>query len=69
MPIDYVFFGSCTNARIPDFEIAARLLRDKTIHPDVRMIMVPASEYIKKEVEKRGWADIFIRAGVDWRNP
>ncbi|MEX0568039.1 MAG: 3-isopropylmalate dehydratase large subunit, partial [Candidatus Njordarchaeota archaeon] len=62
--INQAFIGTCTNGRLEDLEIAAKILEDHKIHPDVRMIVGPASRRILKEAMKRGLIDIFIEAGA-----
>jgi 3-isopropylmalate/(R)-2-methylmalate dehydratase large subunit len=66
VPIDRVFIGSCTNARIDDLEIAAALARGRTVAPTVRAIVVPGSSAVKREAEVRGLDAIFRAAGFEW---
>lgn len=67
-PIDVVFFGSCTNARMSDFVEVARVLQGRKVHPDVRAIAVPGSQLVKVECEQRGIDKILIEAGFEWRD-
>jgi len=67
--IDQVFFGSCTNARVEDFEIVADVLRGKKVHPDVRMLVFPASQEVLLEVLKKGWIEELAEAGCVIMNP
>jgi len=60
--IDQVFFGSCTNARVEDFEVVSNVLRGKKVHPDVRMLVFPASAEVYLEVLKRGWITDLVEA-------
>lgn len=62
--IDQVFIGSCTNGRLDDLEIAARILKGKKCHPQVRMIVAPASRNVYMEALKRGYMETFIDAGA-----
>jgi 3-isopropylmalate/(R)-2-methylmalate dehydratase large subunit len=62
LPIDQAFLGSCTNARIEDLQIAARILKGRKIHPRTRMIVTPASQAIYKEALEKGLINIFIDA-------
>ncbi|HEX9933923.1 MAG TPA: 3-isopropylmalate dehydratase large subunit [bacterium] len=62
-PIHQAFLGSCTNGRLDDMEIAAGFLRGKKIHPGVRMIVIPASRSIFRDMVQRGFLDIFLNAG------
>ena len=68
-PIQQIFFGSCTNARVEDFEIVTNVLRGKKIHPNVRMLVFPASQEIFLEVLKRGWIADLVKAGAVIMNP
>jgi len=67
--IDQVFFGSCTNARVEDFEVVVDVLRGKKVHPDVRMLVFPASREVYLEVLKRGWIAELVEAGCVIMNP
>ena len=67
-PVDVVFVGSCTNSRISDLRQAAALLKDRQVHPSVRMLVVPGSEKIRAQAESEGLADLFRAAGADWRD-
>ena len=62
--IQQVFFGSCTNVRIDDIEIAATLLKNRKVHPSVRMLVVPASRAIAIEAARRGYLEILMEAGA-----
>jgi 3-isopropylmalate/(R)-2-methylmalate dehydratase large subunit len=66
-PVQVVFIGSCTNARLSDLELAARVLEGRRVAPGVRALVVPGSQQIKREAEERGLAKIFIDAGAEWR--
>ena len=68
-PIDQAFLGSCTNGRLEDLEAAARILKDRTIHPDVRMLVIPASWEVYLEALDRGLLKTFIEAGALVLNP
>jgi len=61
--IDQAFLGSCTNGRIEDLRIAARILKDEKVHPDVRLIITPASQEIYLQALKEGLMEIFVKAG------
>ena len=63
IPIQQVVIGSCTNGRLEDMELAARILQGRTIHPDVRAIIIPATQTIYKECIAKGYIDTFIDAG------
>jgi 3-isopropylmalate/(R)-2-methylmalate dehydratase large subunit len=66
-PVQVVFVGSCTNARLSDLEQAARVLRGRKIASGVRMLVVPGSQQVKREAEARGLAQVFTDAGAEWR--
>jgi 3-isopropylmalate/(R)-2-methylmalate dehydratase large subunit len=65
--VQVVFVGSCTNARISDLEIAAKVLDGRKVAPGVRMLVVPGSQQVKHEAEARGLAKVFTDAGAEWR--
>ena len=62
--IDQVVVGSCTNGRIEDFRIAAEIMGDNPVHPDIRMIVIPATQKISLQLIDEGLAEKFIRAGA-----
>ncbi len=62
--IDQAYLGSCTNGRIEDMRAAAKIIKGKKVHPDVRMIVVPASTEIQQQMIKEGLVDVFINAGA-----
>jgi 3-isopropylmalate/(R)-2-methylmalate dehydratase large subunit/methanogen homoaconitase large subunit len=67
--IDQAFLGTCTNGRLDDLEIAANILRGKTIHPDIRMVVIPASREIYLEAMRLGYLEIFAQAGASVGTP
>jgi 3-isopropylmalate/(R)-2-methylmalate dehydratase large subunit len=66
-PIDVVFIGSCTNARISDLRLAAAILRERRIAPSVRVLVVPGSQAVKRQAELEGLDAVFRGAGAEWR--
>ena len=66
-PVDVVFFGSCTNARISDLRDAASVLRGRHVAKGVRALVVPGSQQVKRQAELEGLDRIFIEAGAEWR--
>lgn len=66
-PVQVVFVGSCTNARLSDLELAARVLKGRKVAPGVRMLVVPGSQQIKHAAEARGLDRVFQEAGAEWR--
>ncbi len=65
--VDYVFVGSCTNARIEDLRLAASVARGHKVSGDVTALVVPGSGLVKKQAEEEGLDRIFIEAGFEWR--
>ncbi len=62
--IDQAWLGSCTNGRIEDLRIAAEVVKGRTVHPDVRFIVVPASPRVYRQAMKEGLLEIFMEAGA-----
>jgi len=62
--IDQVVIGSCTNGRMDDMRIAAKVLKGKRVHPDVRMVVIPATQQVYMDMIKEGIMEIFIEAGA-----
>jgi len=67
--IHQVFLGSCTNCRIDDLRIAAEILKGKTVHPDVRLLVTPASKKVYLQASKEGLLDILVEAGATISSP
>jgi 3-isopropylmalate/(R)-2-methylmalate dehydratase large subunit len=67
--IDWVFIGSCTNARLSDLRDAAALVRGRRVAPGVTAWVVPGSEQVKREAEREGLDQVFRAAGFEWREP
>jgi 3-isopropylmalate/(R)-2-methylmalate dehydratase large subunit len=63
VPLDQVFIGSCTNGRISDLREAAGVLKGRTVHPRVRLIVIPATQEIYRQAGREGLIDLFIEAG------
>ena len=66
-PVNVVFVGSCTNARLSDLRDAASVLRGRKVAPGVQMLIVPGSQQIKKAAEAEGLDVVFKDAGAEWR--
>ena len=66
-PLDVVFIGSCTNARISDLRLAAGMLKGKHVAPNLRVLVVPGSQQIKRQAEAEGLHEVFQSAGAEWR--
>ncbi len=62
--VNQVFIGTCTNGRIEDLRVAADILKGKTVHPDVRLLISPASKDVFKQALKEGLIDIFVEANA-----
>lgn len=64
IPVNQAFLGSCTNGRIEDLAIAARILKGKRISPDLRLLVIPASWEVYREALKSGILETLIDAGA-----
>jgi 3-isopropylmalate/(R)-2-methylmalate dehydratase large subunit len=62
--VDQVFIGSCTNGRLDDLQLAASILKGKSIHPRVRCIIIPASRKVYEGALKEGLIEQFVKAGA-----
>ncbi|MDN5347590.1 MAG: 3-isopropylmalate/(R)-2-methylmalate dehydratase large subunit [Clostridia bacterium] len=67
--IDQVVIGSCTNGRLEDLRVAARLLQGKKVHPEVRLIVIPGTQEIYLQALREGLIEIFIEAGAAVSTP
>ncbi|HXZ59691.1 MAG TPA: 3-isopropylmalate dehydratase large subunit [Steroidobacteraceae bacterium] len=66
-PVNVVFIGSCTNARLSDLRAAARVLRGRRIARGLTMLVVPGSQQVKRAAEAEGLDRVFLEAGAEWR--
>jgi 3-isopropylmalate/(R)-2-methylmalate dehydratase large subunit len=66
-PIDVVFIGSCTNSRMSDLRSAASVLKGRKVADNVRVMVVPGSQQIKRQAEAEGLHEIFRASGAEWR--
>ncbi|RLG31254.1 3-isopropylmalate dehydratase large subunit [Methanosarcinales archaeon] len=62
VPIDQAYLGSCTNGRIEDLRVAAKILKGKKVNREVRMIVVPASKSVFEQALEEGLIKIFLSA-------
>ena len=62
--VNQVFVGTCTNGRIEDLRVVAGILKGKTVNPDVRLLICPASKDVFKQALKEGLIDIFVDANA-----
>jgi 3-isopropylmalate/(R)-2-methylmalate dehydratase large subunit len=69
LPIDRVFIGSCTNARIEDLQAVAKVVAHRKVNPRVRAMVVPGSGAVKQQAEAEGIAALLVAAGFEWRQP
>ena len=67
--IDQVVIGSCTNGRMSDMRKAAAILKGRTVHPEVRVMVVPATQKIFLQCMEEGLAQIFVEAGCAFNTP
>jgi 3-isopropylmalate/(R)-2-methylmalate dehydratase large subunit len=67
--IDRVFIGSCTNGRIEDLRVAARIAEGRKVAERVNAMVVPGSGLVKAQAEAEGLDRIFLAAGFEWREP
>lgn len=69
LAIDQVVIGSCTNGRLSDFVQAAELFKGRKVHPDVRCLVIPATQQIYLDCMHLGLFDTFIQAGCAVSTP
>ncbi|MCX7779664.1 MAG: aconitase/3-isopropylmalate dehydratase large subunit family protein [Negativicutes bacterium] len=67
--VTQVVVGSCTNGRLGDFKRVVDVLKFHKVHPDVNLLLIPASKTILGEMEKLGWCEILRNAGAVITNP
>lgn len=67
IPVDKVFIGSCTNARIEDLREVAKVVEGRKVAENVYAMIVPGSGLVKHQAESEGLDIIFTQAGFDWR--
>ena len=68
--LDQVFIGSCTNSRIEDLRLAAKVVEGKKISSDIkRAIVVPGSGLVAEQAVEEGLDKIFVESGFEWRAP
>jgi 3-isopropylmalate/(R)-2-methylmalate dehydratase large subunit len=68
-PVDVAFIGSCTNGRLSDFEEVVKVLKQRSykVQSNVRALVVPGSEAVRKDLIARGWDKVFEDAGFQFR--
>lgn len=62
--VDQVFVGTCTNGRIEDLRVVAKILKGKTVNPDVRMLICPASKDVYLQALEEGLITTFVEANA-----
>ena len=68
-PVDVVFIGSCTNARLEDLRMAAGVMKGRKVAEGVRVLVVPGSQEVKRLAIAEGLDRVFRDAGAEWREP
>ncbi|MDI6893488.1 MAG: 3-isopropylmalate dehydratase large subunit [Bacillota bacterium] len=68
-PVDQVVIGSCTNGRLSDLAVAARILAGRKVHPQVRLIVIPATQDVHRRALKAGFIEAFLEAGAAVSTP
>jgi len=62
--LDQAVIGSCTNGRLEDLDIAAKILEGRQVHPDVRCIIIPGSQEVYLDAMRAGYLETFVEAGA-----
>jgi 3-isopropylmalate/(R)-2-methylmalate dehydratase large subunit len=68
-PVDYVFIGSCTNARIEDLRLVAQVVKGKKKASNVEVWVIPGSKQVEKQAKEEGLDKVFAEAGFELRSP
>ena len=69
VPIDQVVIGSCTNGRLEDMKVTAKILKGKKVAKNVRCIIFPGTQQVYLDCVKNGYAEIFVKAGAVFSTP
>jgi 3-isopropylmalate/(R)-2-methylmalate dehydratase large subunit len=64
VPIEQAFIGSCTNGRLEDLRLAAKVMKGKKVRDGVRALVIPASQEVWKQADEEGLLKIFTEAGA-----
>jgi len=62
--VNKAFVGTCTNGRLEDLEVVAGVLKGHQVHPDVNLLVVPASQEIFLEALRAGYIETIVQAGA-----
>lgn len=66
--IDQAFVGSCANGKLEDIRVAASILGGRRVHPDVRLVVTPASQNVYREATRLGYVESLVEAGAVFTN-
>lgn len=66
--VDRVFIGSCTNGRLEDLRLAAKVAKGYKVAEHVQAMVVPGSRLVKAQAEEEGLDQVFMNAGFEWRD-
>ena len=69
LEIDEAFIGACTNGRLEDLQIAAKILEGRRTSPNVRLLVTPASREVYRQALDTGLLNVFLDAGAMINNP
>jgi homoaconitate hydratase family protein len=64
VPVHQAVLGSCTNGRLEDLAVAAHILAGRAVHPDTRLIVIPASQQVYREALHLGYLETLVAAGA-----
>jgi len=64
VPVEQAVLGSCTNGRLEDLEVAARIVAGRAVHPRTRLVVIPASQQIYLEAMRLGYLETLVAAGA-----
>jgi len=64
VPVEQAFIGSCTNGRLEDLRLAAKVMKGKTVRDGVRALVIPASQEVYSQAVDEGLMEIFTDAGA-----
>jgi 3-isopropylmalate/(R)-2-methylmalate dehydratase large subunit len=67
--VDHVFIGTCTNGKLEDLDIAAKILSGKRVHPNTRMVIIPTTRKVTLDAMEQGIIKTFLEAGAVVCNP
>ncbi len=67
--ITHAYIGSCASGTIEDLRLASRILRDKRVHPEVQLLIIPSTLTAYRDAMREGLLDLFIQAGAQVSSP